>query len=158
MIRRDGRFELSPGIVSSPMPLTLKMVPVRSPTYIASELSKAMPVAIPRFLRKGHRLFERRDAINRAVHAAGDEHLSLAVKAMPVGLTMSPENSVISPLMSMRKIVTGNCSPREPERVTKRAPSSGSYAGLATGCRSSARRLATTIGTGFTSGCRHSQP
>jgi len=38
-----------------------------------------------------------------------------------------------TPLMSIRKSVTGNSSPRDPERVTNSAPSSGSNAGFATG-------------------------
>ena len=50
-----------------------------------------------------------------------------------VGFAMSPEYSETSPLMSIRNNVTGNSSPREPERVTKSAPSSGSKAGFATG-------------------------
>ena len=54
---------------------------------------------------------------------------------------MSPEYSATSPPDSMRNSDTGIRSPREPERVTNRAPSSGSKAGFATGWRSSASFL-----------------
>ena len=49
---------------------------------------------------------------------------------MPVGFAMSPEYSETSPLMSIRNSVTGNSSPRDPERVTKSAPSSGIECGI----------------------------